>query len=207
MATIAPPSAAHLPLLRAAGSRTPARSARRSAGRASMRQANGLPRLRLGRQSARATGAAEGIDANARRAGNAEEVLVERRLDSRLTDHVPGRVARLPERLQLGRRDLPDVPEQLRRERSPCGYGGRSSGRASGPGTGGPLLQVRQHRRRRLRAYDDRVEHVARTPTSREDQPRHLTDVHARDRARAHGARRRGARRPSAGPTARARRR
>ena len=66
-------------------------------------EADSLPRLRLGRQGARAARTAEGIDADARRTGDAEEVLVVGRLDSRLPDHVGQRIAVLPEGLQLRR--------------------------------------------------------------------------------------------------------
>src|SRR5579859_2825992 len=51
-------------------------------------QSNGLPRLRLRGQRARAARTPERVDAYARGARDAEEVLVVRRLDSRLADHV-----------------------------------------------------------------------------------------------------------------------
>ena len=136
--------------------------------------------LRLGRKRPGTARTAERVDADVRGTCDAAQVRVVRRLDSGLPDLVPGLVARLPERPQLGLRDLTHVPEQLGSECSvrvaanvvACERNAREVARS--------LLEVRRHRRRRLGADHDRVKHVARVPTL-EDEPRQLANRRARD--------------------------
>jgi hypothetical protein len=82
------------------------------------RQPHGRPGPGIPPDLERALGSAEGVDADLGRARDAPQVAVVGRLDPRLADLVAALVVRLraPFRLQLLRRDLTDVAEDLSSE-------------------------------------------------------------------------------------------